>query len=287
VKPLTFDEAKKVAIHHLSEIANFMENLNNLFHDRVPIDWVILIRTIEMKVNQASACCLEKKDVQLFLDLARQLIQGNPNATQQLAQFWNLYSEVFKILKAHPNLKHVLPNIINNNWNRIEKADSLAEKLVLEAKNDPSSFAFPTALLLAHVMRTETIEYSFTKQLSEIVDKFKKHGLKEYDIALICSVYNTVLKHNKRTNETELRSDVRAYRDSIAHGHFTILKTMDGYEMKFDNEEYPFKKVISTKEFYKFFDLHTILYKTQFILLMIVELVPILTTYFLKRPTSK
>jgi hypothetical protein len=281
----TFDEAKKVAIHHLSEVANFMENLNNMFPSKVPLLWAIHLRTIEAKVNQSSNPCLIEKEIELIQDLAKSLIHGNPDAVQQLTQFWNLHVEVLQIVSANPKTYDNVPeNILNKNASRIAKGDALAEKLVLEAKNNPSTFTSPVTLLLAHVVRTETVEYAFWKHLTNIVERF---GLTNYNVALICSVYGAVNKYNKRTKQYELRSDVRAIRDSIAHGHFLIRKSANSYEIEFDNEDYPFHKVFSTKEFYKFFDLHTILWKTQFTLLFIIELLPILTTHFLKKSLAK
>jgi hypothetical protein len=280
----SFDEAKKVATHHLSALASFMENMHDTLHNKVPLDWAILLRTVEMKVSQASSPCLYEKDEQLIVDLARQLIQANPDIAQQLTQFWNLYAEVFTILKSNPKITGYAPQgIINNNRARIENADLLAENLVSEVRNNPSTFAFPVAFLLAHVVRAETIGFAIWKQLSDIVEKF---GLTKYDIELICSVQNTVVKKNKRTKQNELRSDVKAIRDSIAHGHFLIRKIADGYEIEFNNDDYPFHKLFSKREFGKFFDLYTILYKFQLTLLLIIELLPILTTHFLKKPSA-
>lgn len=280
----SFNEAKKASAHHLSALASFMENMHDTFQNIVPINWAILLRTLEMKVNQASSPCLYEKDIQPIVDLAQQLIQANPDVTKQLTQFWNLYAEVFTILKSNPKISGYAPQgIIDDNRTRIENADLLAERLVSEVRNNPSTFAFPVAFLLAHVVRAETIGFAIWKQLCDIVEKF---GLTKYDVELICSVQNTVVKKNKRTKQNELRSDVKAIRDSIAHGHFLIRKIADGYEIEFSNDDYPFHKLFSKREFEKFFDLYTILYKFQLTLLIIIELLPILTTHLLKKTSA-
>lgn len=283
----TFEEAKTMATHYLSVLGNFMESMNQEFKNKVPLDWAILVRELELKVSQASSPCLEKNEIRPILDFARQLIQANPDIRKQLTQFWNLYSEAYRILKSNPGIGGYAPQgIINANRTQIDKADLLAENLVSEVKKNPLTFASPVALLLAHVVRAETVEYSFWKQLNDVVDKFGKYGLGKYDIALICSVQSTVAKYDKRTKKNVLRSDVRAIRDSIAHGHFVIREIEYGYEIEFDNDEYPFHKVFTGIEFYKFFDLHTMLFKIQLGLLIIIELFPMLAFHFLKRPSA-
>jgi len=278
----SFDKAKSVATHHLLELARFMENMHNTLPSKVPLNWAIELQTLEMKVSQASSPCLHEYDIRQIWDLAQQLIQANPDTTQQLTQFWNLYAEVFKILKSNPkNTGYAPRGIVIDNWTRIVNADSLAENLVLDVRNNPSSFAFPVALLLAHVVRAETVGFAIWKQLSDVAKKFGLKG--KYDIELICSVQTTVVKYNRRTKQNELTSDVKATRDSIAHGHFLIHKIADGYEIEFNNNEYPFHKLFSKREFEKFFDLCTILYKFQLCLLIIIELLPILTTHLLKK----
>jgi len=277
----SFDDAKKIACSQLSEVVKFMESLHDTLPNKVPIDWAILIRTFEMRVSHASSPCLFEKDVRAIFELAQQLINANPDIAQQLTLFWHLYDEAFAILKSNPKITKYSPSaIINNNLARIKNADLLAENLVSEVKGNPSTFAFPLAFLLAHVVRAETIGYAIWKQLNDVVEKFEKLGLKKYDVELICSVQNTVMKKkDKRTKQNELRSDVKAIRDSIAHGHFLIRKNIDGYEIEFNNDEYPFHRLFSKREFEKFFDLYTLLYKFQLILLNLIELLPILSTH--------
>ncbi|MCW4023341.1 MAG: hypothetical protein NWF02_09305 [Candidatus Bathyarchaeota archaeon] len=238
------------------------------------------MKTFKMRLNKASSPCLFNKDVQTIFELAQQLINVNPDIAHQLTLFWNLYDTAFAILKSNPKITEYSPSgIINDNLTRIKNADLLAEKLVSEVKSTPSTVAFPLAFLLAHVVRAETISYAIWKQLNDVVEKFEKLGLKKYDVELICSVQNTVTKYNKRTKRNELRSDVKAIRDSIAHGHFSFRKNTGGYEIEFDNGEYPFHRLFSKKDFEKFFDSYTLLYKFQLTLLNLIELLPILSTH--------
>lgn len=140
-----------------------------------------------------------------------------------------------------------------------------------------SSVLSAAALLLVHMVRTETIEYALRKQLEEAVNK---HDLQsKYDIENICSVQSKVKNH------AEWRTDVRAIRDATAHGRFKIYSLESEWGIEFDNkkEGYNFHKHFSREEFIRFFDLHTLLYKLQLNILIILEMLPILATHLHKQ----
>jgi hypothetical protein len=280
---LSFDEAKKVAIHHLSELARFLQHMNDILPSNVSINWAIELQTLENRISQSSSPCLHENDRQLICDLAEQLTQFNPDTSKQLTQLWNLHAEVFNIIKSNPNDTGYAPRgIIVNNWDEIEKADSLAEKVVSDFKRgtNPYTYASIMATLSTHIDRAERIEYFIKEQLNDAITKY---NLKNYDVYTICSIRHKVKKGNEWT------TDVRAVRDSIAHFKYSIHKNGDEFEIEFDNDKrgYHFHEKFSQKDFYKFFDVHTLLYKFQLTLLLIVELLPLLSTHFLKRPSAK
>ena len=78
---------------------------------------------------------------------------------------------------------------------------------------------------------------------------------------------------------------LRAMRDSISHSKYKINSIKDNFEIVFDNDEqgYNFHERFTASELFHFFDLHTVLYKIQLYLILISELVPLLTTCFLKK----
>jgi hypothetical protein len=141
------------------------------------------------------------------------------------------------------------------------------------------------AVFSAHIDRTEKIEYLIRKQLKDAINRYH---LKNYDIETICSVKQKVKKYNEELKRDEWRTDVRAIRDSIAHFQYNIRKIGNGFEIIFDNDKmgYNFHETFSLKDFYRFFDLHTLLYKFQLYLLIIIELLPIVATSLLKKPAA-
>lgn len=275
----SFDEAKEEAVQSLSVLARFSESLHIESLDQTLFERVIALRSMEGKIRKASRRCLLDSEIKQIWDFGQQLIQFHPDLMSQLSQFWNLYHHVFETLRStESGPGYALRGEISQLKARIERADALAERIVSAAKKQVSNILSPVVLLLVHVVRTETIERVLQKQLKDAV---KKHGLQsKYDIEAICSVQSKVKKG------LDWRTDVRAIRDAIAHAWFEIFMLQNDWAIEFDNDEkgYSFHKRFSRKEFTEFFDLHTLLYKLQLHLLVILELLPILTTHLRKRP---
>lgn len=258
--------------------------MNDKLPFKVPLDWAIELQTLEERIKKASSPCLHENDVKLVWNLAQQLINANPDTTKQLALFWNFYEDLKTILMTTPNMVAYAPQWkLDELRAKIENADSISERLVSEGMKNPS-FVFSTALLLAHVIRTESIEYPILYQLEETMEKYGE--LQKYDPALMCSIRYKVPKYDKRIKHDLWKSDVRAIRDAIAHAHFSIVNNGTNEVIEFNNNEggYHFRERFTLKEFHHFFDLHTLLYKFQILLLYIIELLPVLTTHLLKKP---
>lgn len=274
----TFEEARKEATHSLSALAKFAENLHNKTFDQSLFQSAITLRTIEIKARNSSEPCLSDSEIKQVQSFGQQLIQFHPDIKSQLNQLWDLYHDVFRKLRSTKTSPgYALRGEISKLRRRIQRADVLAERIVSAVQSKVSNILSPAALLLVHIVRTETIEYAIVEQLSDAV---KKHGLQsKYDIEAICSVQSKVKKGS------EWRTDVRAIRDATAHRWFKIRLSKNDWAMKFDNDEkgYTFHKQFSRKEFTRFFDLHTLLYKLQLHLLIVLELLPILTTHLRKQ----
>lgn len=280
----TFKEAKEVSINHLSILAEFMEGLHDAVPN-IPIEWALNLRMLGFKIQRAQSPCLTENDIIQVSDLANQLIYANPDTTLQLTHFWNIYQELYGILLISKQKKgYALQWKLEELRANVQKADLNAERLISERAGS-SPFVFLTALLLAHLIRVESIEYPIWVQLQDIV---QQNNLQKYDVALMCSVKYKVTKYNKKLKQKEWRSDVRAIRDAIAHSHYSVVKAKGEDIINFDNVEegYDFHEQFTVKEFHHLFDVHTVLYKFQIILLYIIELLPVLTTHLVEKPIA-
>lgn len=273
----TFDEAKEATVGKLAMLASFAESLHVAFPDKALLEWIRILRMIEEKVDSSSKSCLSKSEIKMVYDFGQELTRCNPDLNSQLTQFWSLYHDVFKMLGSRRNGQgYSLQSLIDRSRSRINVADALAETIVSVARKKTSNLLSPAAFLLVHIVRTETIEYVWKTQLNDAIER---HGLKgRYDIEAMCSVQSKVKRGDR------WQTDVRAIRDATAHGRFEIKRVRNDWEIEFHNETggYHFHKRFSRKEFTKFFDLHTMLYKLQLHLVVILELLPILTTHFLR-----
>ena len=274
---LAFDEAKKEVVERLSVLAKFAENLHDQFLLELLEQWVIILRTIEAKIRKAFEPSLFDSEIEQILRFGQQLIVLIPDLEPQLSQFWNLYQEVFTILRKKNSSGYDLRSVINELETKIDSVDRLSSYIVLSAKNRISDILSPAALLLIHLIRTESIENALRRQLEDAIIKFGLKG--KYDAFVICSVYSKVRKGH------EWCTDVRAIRDAIAHGHFKIEMLERDWSIEFSHNEhgYKFNQSFSHEKFSELFDLHTLLYKLQLHLFIVLELLPIMATHLRKQ----
>jgi hypothetical protein len=274
---LTFDEAKKAALENLSVLASLAEKLHDELLLRELEQWAIVLRTLEAKVMHATTRCLSTFEIEHIDDFRKQLIILIPNLTPQLTQFYCLYNDIFGILKEKDSFGYALQTIISESKLRIDAADKLSYDVVSSAKGQMSNMLSPVALLLIHVVRAESIEYPLRRQLQDALRRFSLQS--KYDVDAMCSVSSKVKKGSRWV------TDVRAIRDAIAHGHFRIEMLSGDWVIEFNNNEhsYNFNKHFSREDFFEFFDYHTLLYKLQLALLMVLELLPILVTHLHKQ----
>jgi hypothetical protein len=275
----SFAEAKKAAIDRLSIIATFAENLENITPNRGFLQWAIELRTLQEKVDRSTGRCLTDDEIRVVYAFGKALVRYRPDFQPKLEALWNLFHDIFSDLKLQRSVTSYEPlGNITKLIKRIERADEFAEKLVKEVITDTSSIRSGTSLLTAHVKRVESIEYAIRRQLEDAVETFHLQG--EYDVVDICSVQFKV----QRTVRGAINwvTDSRAIRDAISHDHWEIIKDNNNdWSIQFDNTEkgYNFHKTFTRKEFHRFFDDFSMLFKLHIHLMYTLEVLPLLSTH--------
>jgi hypothetical protein len=273
---LTFDDAKEIVALNLSSLAKFAESLYDQFLQKEFEEWDIALRIIEQKVRQAKNRCIYASEIEQIDYFGRILVRLDPEIEPQLSQFWNFHKELFALLKGKTALPYAPRSEIEKLQHKIDEVDSISQRIVLAARDQVTNLLSPASLLLVNIIRTETLEYALLKQIRNAAEKY---GLKtKYDVTAMCSVESKVSKGN------EWRTDVRAIRDATAHCKFKIEMSATDWNIEFNNNEegYKFCKRFSSTEFSRFFDKHTLLYKVQLHLLIVLETLPILATHLYK-----
>lgn len=281
---LSFEEAKKLTITRIRRLADFIVPLQNArgvsgSSDIIELmKWEQALRMIEYKVYRSSSpfqCDREAKEVFRF---GLNLVTLIPSLQKQLQGFWNLWHDAFKLWRQSPNQYQDFDwwNVEADLFHRLEETDAMAEEVVTSVVKDPKNLLVAHALLNAHVARTESIEYVINKILERAIQTF---GLSDkYDTASLCSVKSKVPKGG------DWRSDVRAIRDAVSHKRYNIISDQYDWTVTFSNTNggYHFTQTYNRNEFIRFFDQHTLLYKIQLWILIVMELLALFSTYLCK-----
>ncbi len=274
----TFEEAKNAALDDLSVVIEFAGNLGSATVSQALLEWARVLDRLRTKVHSARRPSLTERDIRTVYDLAQGLITGLPMITLQLSQFWALHEAINAQLRGPPKSEegYQPEKRIAELGRRIDSADSFANAVVREAQQSTGVLALG-AILLVHIARVDTIEHALVRQLRDAVRRFKLEG--EFDPSEICSVEEKV--PCIVGGRSEWRTDVRAIRDAAAQFkfHFEIAQNDWTVEFKNDSHGYQFERKFKRKELIRFFDQHTILYKSQLVLLKLWMLLHILTTH--------
>jgi hypothetical protein len=252
------------------------ETLDSTFPSKSFLNSAIQLGLLKAKIERTSKPSIQDSEFNALQILAMNIIELKPNLKPKLRLWWDLYHDVIDCLKGTDD-PYNLQGIINTLTERIEVSDSFSISVSREIKKGAScGILAPSSLLLAHVIRVETIEYAIREQLNEAIAKFR---LKEkYDPAEMCSVEHKIKKGNK------WNSDVHALRDAIAHGRFKIIMAGNDWSIAFDNCEkgYNYHRTFTRIEFQQFSDTHSLLYEFQLSLCSILDLLILTASYFPK-----
>jgi len=272
---LTFVEAKNFCDNRLSYILSFAESMFDISPNPWLMEYIIQLETIRMRIQQANKPKLYEIEINQLVRFGQAIVYFNPNITRQLQQFWDLHLELLKFLQISP-VPFAIRDKISLAWTRIQEVDKISLDIVNLSKRQKDNALSATSLMLINLMRVESIEDAIIDQLELAINRTPTCS--KFDPYEMCSVESKVPKGKK------WKTDVRAIRDATAHSKFNITILQDGWTITFNNHDpkygYSFDKHFKDIEFIRFFDKFTLLYKSQLILLLIFEMLPILTTHF-------
>jgi hypothetical protein len=275
----TLEEARSVALEDLKTVIDFAKNLGRETGNSALSVWAAVLEDIRDKVRIMAGPSLTKPEIERVWEFGQKLITGIPNVAFQLSTFWALHETINDRLRgpAEEERGYQPEQRIAELSRRIDDVDRFGMVVVREAQQSTGVLAL-AAILMVHVARVDTIEYALMKQLGEAVRRFKLEA--EFDPAAMCSVEGKVPL--QWDSKTEWRTDVRAIRDAAAHFKFRFETGQSDWSIEFSNQDrgYQFERKFTRKEFMRFFDTHTLLYKSQLVLLKLWMIVHVLTTHF-------
>lgn len=272
---LTFQEAQNFCVNRLSYLSTFAESMFSVSPNPWLMEYIVQLETLRERIKQANRPRLFEIEINQVARFGQAIVAFNPDITKQLSQFWDLHVELLKAIQTSKT-PFAIRDKISDVWAKIQEVDFISQEIVDLSKKQKSNTLSAAALLLIHLIRVESIEDALLKQIQIAVTRTPTCS--KFDPFAICSVESKVPRGKS------WRTDVRAIRDSTAHGKFRLSITQMGWEISFSNHEkgYAFDKNFNNVDFFRFFDKFTLLYKSQLILLLIFEMLPVLSTHFWK-----
>lgn len=273
---LTFVEAKNLCLNRLSHFVAFAESMFDISPNPWLMEYIIQLETLNERIKQANRPNLFEIEINQLVRFGQAVVYFNPDITRQLGKFWDLQHELLNFLQIS-TIPFAIRDKISDAWTKIQEIDKISQEIVALSKKQKDNTLSATALLLINLVRVESVEKALLSQLEIAINRTPTCN--KFDPYEICSVGTKVSKGK------EWRTDVRAIRDATAHAKFKITTLQNGWEISFSNHEhgYHFDRQFKDYEFFRFFDKFTLLYKSQLILLLLFEMLPVLSIHFLKK----
>jgi len=262
---LSYDKAKNEVLLALGYINTFSQNIDEKHPESGFTNGIIELETLMTRIEKSQGPFLKKDEIIPTFALIRKLvINWNKDIDNQLNKFWEVYSKALNSGKLDET-KYLFTNYLKQRTVDILNVDSIFGSIVKNYNLNPNEDNHFYAFFFSHILYNEIIEYTFNKQLSDVIHTCGLH----YDPAEILSIKEKVQHINRHTKKLEYVTDSKAIRDALAHKHFKIE---NNHKLIFKNFEYGynFTKEMTIKEFLIFLQNSSLLYKSIFVILMIL-----------------
>lgn len=255
---MSFEEQKKLCLVELNGIINFGINVEKQLRNSGFLHPVAKIMELKERIEKTESRFLSRKEIDDYcIPMLNQLIVWNKQNQNQLEKFWKACMEIGN--KSSEDQSDFLYNpreMFDENIKKIQSANSLFLYCHDKFQENSKEKSFIYALFYAHILKTETWEYSMKKQLDKLLAKFNLS--RKYDSAEIFSSFAKIPKGKG------FRTDARAIRDSLAHYQYEI-DFSDTLKIKFHSSQdgYSFDKTFTKEEFLSYLQNTDNLYKSQ------------------------
>lgn len=220
---------------------------------------IIELQTLKKRIESSTVPFLTEKELKNYVTpILLKLLNWKPQLSTQFKNFWYAQLDIHDAAVANlQNPQYDPLELANKAKIKIAGANDIYLSVVDKFNQNPSEKTYLYAIFYAHILRTETAEYSFRKHLEDLLVRYGLDA--KYDANEIFSVEKKVAKGK------EYRTDARAIRDALGHYQYTIDDVYGSWEIKFHNtdEGYNYNRIFGKTEFLRFMEDTDALYKTQ------------------------
>lgn len=253
-------KSKDLTLKNLGHVIRFAENIND---ELLRIDFlnaIIKLDELRERITKAKEPFLTNQDVvEYFKPIIDMLITFKPRLENQLSKFWNAQKDVAHQIYTCKNSTAYSPikEIDEKMGQVIVLYDYLLSKLLDNRKDTTLWYA----MFYCQILLTESIGFSFQSQFDKHLINYH---LTNYDSNEIFSIDKKV-KNRKR-----FVTDARAIRICLAHYYYRI--DIEKSIIHFKGEKgLDYDKIFSFDEFLNFINDQNILYRSQYMIVLILS----------------
>lgn len=210
-----------------------------------------------------------------FIQIIDEIINFRPAISRQLREFLNAHFDMMSI-SASTSKEYNPTKFAMENQKKILEVNSRYSETVRRFGKRQNDRILLYALFYAHILKTETIEFSFVQQFKDELKRFKLD--KKYDAEEIFSILGKVQKGK------EWKTDGRAIRDCLGHNAYTLEFKKRTWSIHFHSTKkgHIYNKKFSKDVFIVFMNNTDLLYRSSLMILFAIIAITLIKQHFLK-----
>jgi len=209
-----------------------------------------------------------------FSIFIKQIIFFRPSISSNLQQFWDAQLKMMTISEKN-GIPYNPSKYAMINKENILIVNSSYEKAANRFSKNRDDEVLLYALFYAHILRIESMEYSFLTDFYESLKKFRLSN--KYDAEEIFSVKGKVQNgwnKNKITGKKKRlwKTDGRAIRDCLGHNLYELDFSKKPWSVKFNNlrKGFEYKKKFTRDSFVSFMNNTDLIYRSSLMMLFAI-----------------
>ncbi|MGI0072599.1 MAG: hypothetical protein ACREA3_02160 [Nitrosotalea sp.] len=257
-------QAKKTTLDILDMVISYGVELNKLRFSYTLLNAINQIKKIKDSVNGIGDPLKYPQVIDLqFNTMVSGLIGFRPAVSYQLEQFWSALLDMMTISGKTKKEYNPSKFAMENKEKILEVNDKYLETVRRFNKNhDDRIILF--SLFYVHILKVETIEYSFVQQFKDELKKFNLTS--KYDAEEIFSV------NGKVPSDKEWITDGRAIRNCLGHNAYELKNHNSSWSIHFRDTKkgHVYDKTFTRDQFIRFENDMDLLYRSSLFLLFII-----------------
>lgn len=259
IRSFTHSQSQTICSTTFNYVLSFTQKIDRWIPSAGFTQPIIQLEELKVRIEKSTGpfLTIDERD-QYIGPILDKIIAWKPEIRSQLLKFWEAQIDIGNTAVSDPRNPQYDPMTKANEAVReMTEASNIYLHATDMLRKNPTEKLFLYAIIYSHILRTETAEYAFRKDLEDLINQF---GLQsKYDVNAIFSVQGKI-----QNRKGDFNTDARAMRDAFAHFQYEVNDVGNTWEIEFLDTRpgFYYNKKFTNTEFLTLMENTDLLYKS-------------------------